>query len=90
MFPKIVQGSSQPLRCWLSKTAIKNQSRILSIDINECSSNPCQNGGTCVDGINSHTCNCDLGYSGDNCEIGIYIEYILILIIYSIRLQSCK
>lgn len=28
-------------------------------------SSPCQNGGICVDGINSYTCNCnDTGYEG--------------------------
>ena len=32
---------------------------------------PCQNGGTCVDGINSYNCNCNVGYSGDNCETNI-------------------
>ncbi len=39
-------------------------------DINECASNPCRNGGTCVDGINSYTCQCVQGYFGTNCEIG--------------------
>ena len=41
-----------------------------SSDIDECASSPCQNGGTCIDGINSHTCNCVPGHAGDNCEIG--------------------
>jgi len=34
----------------------------------KCASSPCQNGGTCVDGINSYTCNCKKGYIGSNCE----------------------
>ncbi len=42
-------------------------------DINECASNPCQNGGVCVDGINRFTCNCPVGYTGLFCEIGKYI-----------------
>ena len=41
-----------------------------SSDIDECASSPCQNGGTCIDGINSYTCNCVPGHTGDNCEIG--------------------
>ena len=39
-------------------------------DIDECASNPCQNGGTCNDNINSYTCSCIPGYTGNNCEIG--------------------
>ena len=31
----------------------------LYLDIDECASNPCQNGGTCVDDINTYNCNCD-------------------------------
>ena len=42
-------------------------------DIDECASNPCQNGGTCNDGINAYTCDCVPGHAGDNCEIGNYI-----------------
>ena len=38
--------------------------------ISECSSNPCQNLGTCNDGVNMYTCTCADGYAGDNCETG--------------------
>ena len=39
-------------------------------DVDECSSGPCQNGGTCADGVNSYTCSCVAGYTGMNCETG--------------------
>ena len=39
-------------------------------DINECYTNPCQNGGTCKDAVNSYTCQCKPGYQGYNCETG--------------------
>ncbi len=39
------------------------------INIDECASNPCENGGTCTDKINNYVCNCYQGYEGKNCEI---------------------
>ena len=46
------------------------QCDILLIDINECSSNPCMNGATCTDAVNSYTCACVPGYTGTHCETG--------------------
>ena len=37
-------------------------------EIKECASNPCQNGGTCTDGINHYTCVCAPGYEGSDCD----------------------
>ncbi len=31
----------------------------------------CQNGASCVDGINQYTCHCPAGYNGDNCAVDI-------------------
>ena len=39
-------------------------------EIDECSSSPCQNGGTCSDAFNSYTCSCPAGYNGLTCENG--------------------
>ena len=39
-----------------------------SVGIGQCSSSPCQNGGSCTDQINDYTCNCVNGYDGTNCE----------------------
>ena len=39
-----------------------------STDINECTSTPCQNGATCIDGVNLFTCNCVPGYTGTKCQ----------------------
>ena len=39
------------------------------IDIDNCNPNPCDNGGTCTDGVASYTCECAEGWTGDNCRI---------------------
>ncbi|XP_072043290.1 complement C1q tumor necrosis factor-related protein 3-like [Amphiura filiformis] len=42
----------------------------MSSSVNECELHPCQNGGTCEDGVDSYTCICASGWTGDNCELG--------------------
>ena len=37
-------------------------------DIDECASSPCQNGGSCIDEINTFYCACAEGYSGYDCS----------------------
>lgn len=39
-------------------------------DIDECASNPCQNGGTCSNNINSFSCSCPEHVYGTMCEYG--------------------
>uniref|UniRef100_A0A452RXW3 Sushi, nidogen and EGF like domains 1 n=1 Tax=Ursus americanus TaxID=9643 RepID=A0A452RXW3_URSAM len=34
-----------------------------------CSENPCQNGGTCVPGVDTHSCDCNPGFKGRRCEL---------------------
>ena len=41
-----------------------------SIDIDECQSSPCVNGGKCNDLVNGYTCQCLNGTLGRHCEIG--------------------
>ena len=38
------------------------------LDVDECASWPCNNGGRCIDGIDSFTCHCLSGFTGDQCE----------------------
>ena len=44
----------------------------MTSDIDDCDPNPCQNGATCVDGVNDSSCTCVLGFSGTNCQTSHY------------------
>lgn len=39
--------------------------------MDECNSNPCLNGATCIDKIASFTCSCPIGLTGKLCETNI-------------------
>ncbi|XP_023373463.1 coagulation factor IX, partial [Otolemur garnettii] len=39
------------------------------VDGDQCESNPCLNGGSCRDDVNSYECWCRLGFEGKNCEL---------------------
>ncbi|MCP3665622.1 MAG: hypothetical protein GY696_24510 [Gammaproteobacteria bacterium] len=41
----------------------------MGLDTDDCTGNPCQNSGTCIDGVNGYSCNCAPGNGGTNCEI---------------------
>ena len=43
------------------------------VDVDECASSPCQNGGNCNDGVNGYTCVCVDGYEGDTCETSRFV-----------------
>ncbi|GCC41413.1 hypothetical protein chiPu_0025510, partial [Chiloscyllium punctatum] len=42
-----------------------------SEEINECLSQPCDNGGTCINLINTYKCSCPRGTQGVHCEINL-------------------
>ena len=46
------------------------QSVLQLLDVNECESNPCQNGATCHDLVNKYVCTCAPGYESTNCQTG--------------------
>ena len=61
----IVEFYPQLIKCW--------NVHILKIsDVNDCEGNPCNNGGTCQDGISSYTCLCPTGFIGIDCETSMF------------------
>ncbi|XP_037706510.1 sushi, nidogen and EGF-like domain-containing protein 1 isoform X5 [Choloepus didactylus] len=38
------------------------------LDVDECASQPCRNGGACTHGVNSFSCRCPAGFGGPTCE----------------------
>ena len=40
------------------------------VDIDECASNPCENGGVCDDREDYFVCTCTAGFMGATCDVG--------------------
>ena len=40
-------------------------------EVDECQSNPCKNGATCIDDLDGYKCQCRNGYTGLDCEVAI-------------------
>ena len=57
--------ASKPLK--ITNRALNANCDFLLLDINECASSPCQNGGTCHNNLNSYSCNCPVLWGGTNC-----------------------
>ncbi len=61
---------------------------VLSLDIDECASDPCMNNANCTDLIDSFNCTCVDGYIGIQCETGEITIQICLYICHS-RYSLC-
>ena len=55
-------------KMWKILQKLDGRVAIIEEHLDDCSSNPCLNGGSCTDGIHDYECNCPGNYSGKNCE----------------------
>ena len=44
--------------------------RFISLDVDECQTNPCLNGASCTNKHGDYECTCPAGFTGKNCEQG--------------------
>jgi hypothetical protein len=69
-----VAGSAGRAPIWLgsgwSQSGLSQSLSLLSLDVDECSSDPCQNGGSCVDLVGNYSCICVEPFEGPQCETG--------------------
>jgi len=47
---------------------ISLEGHLCDLDVDECQSSPCLNGGSCLDDVSSFTCICSAGFTGSNCQ----------------------
>ena len=69
----LVMNDISSTECILLISAlIRVSTRLLCFftDVDDCQSEPCENGGTCIDKIDSFLCLCLPSYGGDTCEKG--------------------
>ena len=84
LFPSVVQGSGN--KCHNGGQCVEGRGldftcdcaggwkgRFCSIEIDECESSPCLNGGICIDKVAAYACVCAMGFTGSNCEEDIEV-----------------
>ena len=83
----------------LLKLCDNKSAHLISVnDVDECLSNPCQNGGTCIEGLFMYHCRCPVTYGGQNCEgllvfLVYYLQLSLIishLLMFWMRYDQCE
>lgn len=60
------------------------------IEMDQCRSQPCKNGGTCLQDMNNYKCQCREGFRGTNCEgINLHSSHVTLHIIICGSIKIC-
>ena len=54
------------------------QTLSVCLDVNECETKPCKNGGTCTNTLGNYECKCKPQYTGKHCDQGKPTSYYII------------
>ena len=46
------------------------------VGVDDCASQPCQNGGICTNEVHGHRCSCEPGDTGDECQTSEHIYFV--------------
>ena len=68
---------------------IINHNLMIFPDINDCKVKSCKNGGTCVDGINSFSCRCKPGFTGEGCSTSKCSERLVYILDFLVSTYVC-
>lgn len=69
--PPPTKGLNLKCACLVSELTVCSVPSRCEKDIDECSSDPCLNGGLCQNLLNKFHCLCDVNFAGDRCEIDV-------------------
>ncbi len=63
--------------CYAAGTTVSTPQLVLDLpaSCNQCFSQPCQNGGSCISQLFGYLCRCIAGYAGPNCQTDINVRF---------------
>ena len=67
-----------------------NLQPLISVVLQACEENICDNGGTCSKHVNDYRCECPPGFSGFLCEEGMAYQSVSFHSIYTVFLKEVK